>query len=261
MSDFKNKFDKVSLLITHYNRSASLERLLKTFADQNIFFEEIIVSDDGSKPEYQTHLEELKKQYPFTLVTTPVNKGLGNNLNKGQLAVGTPYTLYVQEDCIPTKDFLIHFQEALEIMEEDSSIDLIRLFANSRYPYLRPYKKHFLEVLYKPWFLNPHKIYNYTDNPHLRRSNFFERFGKYKEGIPSDRTEYFMCISFIQNRGKALFFDNFKGLFTHENSADEPSTVTRGSWRHGNNPLTATLRWTYRILKYNYDIHFGKRLK
>jgi len=88
MSDFKNKFDAVSLLITHYNRSASLERLLKTFAEQNIFFGEIIVSDDGSKPEYQTHLEELKKQYQFTLVTTPVNKGLGNNLNKGQLCLG-----------------------------------------------------------------------------------------------------------------------------------------------------------------------------
>ncbi len=261
MGNEKNKFENVSLLITHYNRVSSLERLLSAFSNQNIAFKEIIVSDDASDPGCQVELGKLKDLYGFTLLTGQVNKGLGNNLNKGQLAVSTPYTLYVQEDFIPSSDFSTHFKEALEIMEEDHSVDLIRLFANSIYPYLKPYKNQFMEAMYKPWFLNTHKIYNYTDNPHLRRSDFFDRFGKYKEGIPSDRTEYFMCISFIQNKGRALFYKDFKGLFIHENSADEPSTVKRSSWRHKKNPLISVLRWLYRILKYNYDIHFGKRLK
>ena len=81
------EFNNVSLLITHYNRSRSLERLLKTFSNQHIHFGEIIVSDDGSKQEHLDLIHYLQQQYHFRLVTTPVNKGLGNNINKGQDAV------------------------------------------------------------------------------------------------------------------------------------------------------------------------------
>ena len=95
------EFNKITLLVTHYNRSQSLERLLQSFADQQIVFGDIVVSDDGSKPE---HLERLKldeKKFGFRLITAAKNAGLGNNINKGQDAVKTPYTLYVQEDFDP----------------------------------------------------------------------------------------------------------------------------------------------------------------
>jgi len=261
MNDNKTVFNDVSLLITHYNRSTSLERLLKAFKEQNIFFAEVIVSDDASKPEHQQHIEGLKKEYDFTLVSTPKNRGLANNLNKGQNAVKTPYTLYVQEDFVPLKPFLPHFMDALEMMNEDTSIDMARFYAYSAYPYLKPYKKGFSEVIYKPWYLKTQKIYNYTDHPHLRRNNFFDKFGIYKEGIKSDKAEYLMCISFIQNKGKAIFYDDFKSLFDQVNSETEPSTVTRSNWRQSNNPLMPLIRWPYRTLKYNYDIHFGGSVK
>src|SRR5690349_1030002 len=98
-------FPEVSLLVTHYNRSRSLERLLKRYKELNCVFGEIIVSDDGSKPEHLDYINSLKSNYTFTLVTTEKNKGLGNNINKGQDAVTKPFTLYVQEDFDPTAAF------------------------------------------------------------------------------------------------------------------------------------------------------------
>src|SRR5690554_1095320 len=93
-----HRFEDVTLLITHYNRSRSLERLLRAFQDLGFQFGGIVVSDDGSRPEHLERLHLLKEAFNFNLVTTPKNRGLGNNINKGQDAVTTPYTLYVQED-------------------------------------------------------------------------------------------------------------------------------------------------------------------
>ena len=96
-----HNFPNVSLLITHFNRPDSLRRLLERFNSLSCYFGEIIVSDDCSKKDNLAKLAKLKDEFDFTLVTSTVNKGLGNNLNKGQDRVSKPYTLYVQEDFVP----------------------------------------------------------------------------------------------------------------------------------------------------------------
>jgi glycosyltransferase involved in cell wall biosynthesis len=108
-------FKGVTLLVTHYNRSRSLERLFGAFNNLHCRFEDVVVSDDGSKPEHVEYAKKLQSTFSFRLITAPVNKGLGNNLNKGQAAVTTPYTLYVQEDFVPTAAFPKHFKEGLAI--------------------------------------------------------------------------------------------------------------------------------------------------
>ncbi|RYZ97835.1 MAG: glycosyltransferase, partial [Sphingobacteriaceae bacterium] len=128
-------FDHVTLLVTHYNRSRSLARLLQAFKDQAITFGDIVVSDDSSQPEHLDKLHELKSEFNYRLITTPVNRGLGNNINKGQDAVQTSYTLYVQEDFEPTPAFADHFKDALHFLEEDKSLDIARLYAYFKYPY------------------------------------------------------------------------------------------------------------------------------
>lgn len=261
MIDANKTFNEVTLLITHYNRSNSLERLLRAFKQLEIGFKEIIVSDDCSREPHLSHLHSLSEELNFNLVTADVNKGLANNLNKGQMAVKTPYTLYVQEDFVPQDIFPEHFADAMELMNEDRELDIIRFYAYGPYPYLEPYKKGFSKMIYKPWFMDKNKIYNYSDHPHLRRSTFFDRFGKYTEGIKSDKTEYEMCLSFIQNKGKGLFYDKYDSLFLQENSTAEPSTVTRSNWRQSGNPFLAFVRLIYRQIKYNYDIHVNTKFK
>lgn len=251
-------FKGVTLMVTHYNRSSSLKNLLQSFNKLDCVFEDIVVSDDGSKPEHQKSLKKIQLQFPFRLISTPVNKGLGNNLNKGQDAVSTPYTLYVQEDFTPTIVFAAHFADALKIMEERKDFDIARFYAYSAYPYLKSLKNGFSEMLIKPWYADYMKVYFYSDHPHLRRSDFLEKFGRYPEGMKGDRTEYRMCINFIQNKGKGIFFNEYRQLFSQDNSEAEPSTMSRKSWTTSNNTLIAFIRYGYRQLRYNYDILFAK---
>jgi glycosyltransferase involved in cell wall biosynthesis len=67
-------FENVTLLVTHYNRSSSLENLLRSFDSINIVFGDIVVSDDGSREEHLSKLESLSKQLPFRLITTEKNR-------------------------------------------------------------------------------------------------------------------------------------------------------------------------------------------
>ena len=131
-------FKDVSLLITHYNRSNSLERLLRTCRELNYSFAEIIVSDDGSTEEHLESIKGLQGVYDFRLISSPENTGLGNNINKGQAAVRSPYTLYVQEDFVPLAAFGEHFQDAFTIIEKRKDIDIIRFYSYIKYPHLKP---------------------------------------------------------------------------------------------------------------------------
>ncbi|WDF53682.1 glycosyltransferase [Mucilaginibacter sp. KACC 22063] len=256
-------FPEVTLLITHYNRSRSLQRLLKTFADQGFVFGGIVVSDDGSKPEHLEYIKNLKTNFEFDLITTPVNKGLGNNINKGQDAVKTPLTLYVQEDFEPKPAFAEHFKDALTFFKEDPTWDIARFYAYFSYPYKKPYKNGFSEMLFKSsiFYGNHLKFYVYSDHPHLRRSNFLEKFGRYPEGIKGDRTEFLMAASFIKHKGRGLFYDNFNDLFYQKNSSDEPSTMNRADWRESKNPVALTARYFYlrfKLLRWTYEVLYKK---
>jgi len=255
-----HNFKDVTLLVTHYNRGTSLERLLKAFKDLNCQFEDIVVSDDGSRKEHLDHVKNLQNSYDFRLITTPVNKGLGNNINKGQESVNTPYTLYIQEDFTPKATFPEHFNDALNIMQEDKKWDMITLYSYSPYPYLEPYKLGFSEKIYKSalWYTNNLKFYLYGDHPHLRKSSFLKDFGKYEEGLNVDQSEMRMSLSFIKKGGKCLFYNDHYGLLTQENSEAEPSTATyRKSWTDKDNIITRVGKWGYskiKFLKLNYQL-------
>lgn len=254
----KYYFPEISLLITHYNRSSSLERLLSSFKKLNCTFGEIIVSDDASKKEHLDVLAKLSDNYEFNLITTDKNRGLGNNINKGQDAVLNKYTLYIQEDFVPTEEFPEKLKFALNRMLTDEELDIIRFYAYIKYPYLKGNELGFSEM-YLPFLgFRYTKIYQYSDHPHLRKSSFLTKFGRYQEGIKGDRTEYNMCISFIKAKGKGLFFNDFTKLFIQENSETEPSTMRRGYLRSSDNAMITIVRNMYRQIKNNYHIHFIK---
>ncbi|MGN7989427.1 glycosyltransferase [Pedobacter sp. 22226] len=247
-------FFQVSLLITHYNRSSSLANLLYTLKDLKCGFGEIIVSDDGSNEEHLGKLHLLQKAFGFKLITTPVNRGLGHNINKGQDAVTKPYTLYIQEDFEPSAQFPHLFLQGLEHMKAKKALDIVRFYAYSPYAYLKPFDEHFSQMFHPTFGTDYTKIYLYSDHPHLRRSDFFQKFGRYPEGLKGDLTEYKMCISFLQNKAQGLFYNDFSKLLIQKNSQQEPSTMTRISWRESKAVWIKLLRDTYRQLKYNFDI-------
>ena len=251
MTKTRYHFKEVTLLITHYNRSSSLERLLKAFADNGCAFGDIVVSDDASKSEHLKKIDELRYQYAFRAVKTEKNGGLGNNINKGQDAVKTPYTLYVQEDFVPTENFAENFEIAYKMMKEKPDLDIVRFYAYFKYPYLKSLHSGFSEMIFKSWYPGYMKFYYYSDHPHLRRSDFLQKFGRYAEGLNVDKTEYRMCISFIKKKGKGLFYDKFNSLFMQMNSSEEPSTAAyRPNWRTRKNALVLLIRALYLQVKY-----------
>lgn len=252
-------FPAITLLVTHYNRSASLERLLKSFQDLNCHFGDIVVSDDGSQSEHIAILKDLATKYSFRLITTSKNKGLGNNINKGQDAVTTPLTLYVQEDFIPQTIFPEKLQNAVAFMDKRSELDMVRFYAYFKYPYLKPISNGFSEMLFPVISTGYKKFYQYSDHPHLRRTSFLEKFGRYPEGVKGDVTEYRMMMRFLQRKGKSVFYENFNDLFEQKNSSDEPSTMKRDLWRESENPFITLLRHTYRYVKFYSDYFFLKK--
>lgn len=251
-------FKDVTLLVTHYNRSSSLERLLLAFKKLNIAFEDTVVSDDGSQPEHIEKLRSFEKTYGITLVTTEKNKGLGNNINKGQDAVKTIYTLYVQEDFDPYPIFGEKFADALQLFRQDPYLDMIRFYAYFKYPYLKPVAHGFSAMKFNIAYPGYKKFYQYSDHPHLRKSIFLQKFGRYTEGVKGDVTEYNMMLSFLQKKGKGLFYEDFKGLFNQVNTEAEPSTMKRNFWRESGNPLVWLAREAYRHFKMNRDYLFRR---
>lgn len=258
----KSYFDDVTLLITHYNRSSSLQRLLEALKSLDISFREIVVSDDASQSEHLIALNQMVEQYQFTLVTATTNKGLGNNLNKGQDVIKTPFTLYIQEDFIPTALFLDNFNRGLMFLNERPDLDIIRFYAFSKFPLLKKYKDEFAEMYYSNWNLNHLKFFYYSDHPHLRRSTFYEKFGRFDEGKKGDVTEFNMCLSFIKNKGKGLFFEDYKALFSHSNTYEEPTTMDRVYWRHEQKFYILAARAVYlkfRMMKNTLQLLFYKK--
>ncbi len=259
-------FQDVTLFITHYNRSKSLERLLSSLTKLQCTFEEIVVSDDASRPEEMAQVRRLQEAYNFRLITTPQNKGYGNCINKGLDSINTPYTLYIQEDFVPFDIFPSHFKDALQIMNEDRSIDYIRFWAiNNTKINLKPYGKGFSEMVYKFWNLSHKKFYQFSDTPNIKRNNFVSKFGRYREGIHGDLTDYYMAISFLHNKGKGLFFNNYSSLFTHDDIEEGSRIRDLINWRQKKDPHIRLLRFfylrykwlkgTWLVLFFNKNVH------
>ncbi len=252
------RFPEVTLLITHYNRSGSLARLLATFESLQTSFGEIVVSDDGSRPEHQKRVQALREQYGFRLIATEKNRGLGNNLNKGQDAVATEFTLYIQEDFIPNAEFVPAFAEALRRLRADPTLDMARFYAYFKYPYLKPVGSGFSEMQFNIRYPGYQKFYMYSDHPHLRRTTFFEKFGRYREDLRGDMPEYWMMISFLKNKGRAIYYEQYRDLLTQRNDSLEPSTIKRNFLRESDNFLVSTVRHFYRHIKMNWDYLTGR---
>jgi len=241
-----------------------LKRLLEALHGLNISFKDIVISDDASTPKHLSVVKDLASRYNITLVTTETNRGLGNNLNKGQDAINTAYTLYIQEDFVPTSLFVENFRKGLGFLKNRSDLDIVRFYAFSKFPLLKKFQDGFAEMYFTNWSLNHLKFFYYSDHPHLRRKNFSEKFGRFDEGKKGDVTEFNMCLSFIKNKGKGLFFEDYKALFSHSNTEDEPTTMSRVYWRHEKKFIILAARAAYlkfRVLKDTLQLLLYKKKK
>ena len=188
----RNEVD-VSVLFITYNRSDLLEIALRSIRERMDFGNfrvEFIVSDDASDPAHLSRVRSL----PFDKhVLSAKNRGLGNNCNKGIANCSGEYILQIQDDFefVGARTLLF---TALKIMQIDRDVGIIQLLNET--PGL-PHEVRSLEDgtqymvfendgIAKLWDTGARP---YSDRPHLKRRQFCNDVGPYREGMRLDVME------------------------------------------------------------------------
>jgi glycosyltransferase involved in cell wall biosynthesis len=145
---------------------------------------EFIVSDDASDAMHLAHVQSLLfDKYVFS----PTNKGLGANCNKGIVASKGSYILQIQDDCEFMGDPTL-ISRAVRILETDPDIGIIQLSIQTTH---LPHETRCLDdgtryVVFENDGIPQKRATRrpYSDQPHLKRRQFFEDLGHYQERVP-----------------------------------------------------------------------------
>lgn len=100
---------KCSLVTPTYNWPEALELLLKSVLNQSILPDEVIIADDGSKPETKALIDRFKKDFPVPLLHI-WHEDQGNRkpriMNKAIAASQFEYIIEIDGDIIMNKHFI-----------------------------------------------------------------------------------------------------------------------------------------------------------
>lgn len=216
MRDLLNKdWPLVSVVVITYNRLHTLKTTVESFR-ANCGYEnlELIVSDDGSPKKVRDEIFRL----PFDkFVFATRNEGLGANTNKGIRAATGQYILQLQDDweCRGPSDFL---HDGVMLMEDIPWIGFIHFCAVDHlrlYKTIHDNKGRKICVFENDQSKDSSAVYNYSDRPHLKRKDFHERIGYYKENAPMTVTELDFCNRFVsQNKISAAHIQGLS-CFVH----------------------------------------------
>ncbi len=97
----------ISLIVTTYNRPQALALVLKALAVQTVQNFEVIIADDGSKPETKQLLKTLKHPYPLHHVWQQ-DQGFRAAMarNRAVAKASGEYLIFLDGDCIPRPNFV-----------------------------------------------------------------------------------------------------------------------------------------------------------
>ncbi|QIE58030.1 glycosyltransferase [Rasiella rasia] len=98
-----------SIIISTYNSTKWLEKVLYGYNNQTYRMFEIVIADDGSTQETKELLDRMQKEvfYPIVHVWHEDNGFQKSQiLNKAIVKCSTPYIIMSDGDCIPRKDFV-----------------------------------------------------------------------------------------------------------------------------------------------------------
>lgn len=108
---------KTSIIISFYERLGHLESCLKALQYQTQYFHEVIISDDGSREETVSKLEEMIRKYDFkiTHIWSPKeNFRLSKIRNNGIRASEGEYLIFLDCDITPLPDAIRLHNEAAQ---------------------------------------------------------------------------------------------------------------------------------------------------
>lgn len=112
----RKRFMKATVIISTYNSPEWLEKVLWGYQNQSTNYFDIIIADDGSKPETKMLIDRFKENYPVYITHLwHEDKGYRRQeiLNTAIVKATHDYIIMTDGDCIPRKDFVeIHLELA-----------------------------------------------------------------------------------------------------------------------------------------------------
>lgn len=103
------KGNKVSVIFSTYNSIDWLEKVLWGFSNQTYRNFEIVIADDGSRPETKNKIDEIRSSEGLDIIHVwQEDEGFQKSriLNKAVEASTTDYLIFTDGDCIPRSDFV-----------------------------------------------------------------------------------------------------------------------------------------------------------
>ncbi len=100
---------QVSIIISFYNKIELLRKVLETINLQTFNNLEVVIADDGSRPEIVEEIHRLQKEYQFPIIHVwHEDNGWQKNkiLNKAVLAAHSDYLIFVDGDCLLERHFV-----------------------------------------------------------------------------------------------------------------------------------------------------------
>lgn len=100
---------KISLIISFYNKTELLQKVLESIALQTMQDVEVVIADDGSGPQAAAFIEHAAHSYPFPIRHVwHEDKGWRKNviLNKAVVAAQSDYLVFIDGDCVLEPHFL-----------------------------------------------------------------------------------------------------------------------------------------------------------
>lgn len=99
----------LSVIITTYNSEDWLQKVLIGYSIQTEKDFEVVIADDGSKPDTKRLLDSFVDKFKYPIVHVwheDIGFRKSEILNKAILKANSDYLLFTDGDCIPRKDFI-----------------------------------------------------------------------------------------------------------------------------------------------------------
>lgn len=113
---------KITLLISTYNWESALSRVLEGVSKQTVLPDEVVIADDGSRPETAKLIENIKSHFPVPILHVwHEDKGFRKTiiLNKAIASSTGDYIIQIDGDTVPEKHFI---QDHIEILHEGNFV-------------------------------------------------------------------------------------------------------------------------------------------
>ena len=98
------------LVIPFYNGADFIERAVKSVFNQTVPADEVVVVNDGSRPEEREALGALAGRYPFRIVDKE-NGGQGSARNAGVAVSRSDYICFLDQDDKPLNGYTVTLNE------------------------------------------------------------------------------------------------------------------------------------------------------